>query len=152
MYKRQESDNLAIKGIFASRNADSRLAPERPIIISSGAEHHAVIEPIEWLVAERSAEAHWIPLDANGQPDLQWLETFLSQQAERVALISLMWANNETGSVTNIPKVTKLAATFNVPVHSDAVATLGHLPVDFCLLYTSPSPRDGLLSRMPSSA
>ena len=126
-----ESDNLAIKGIFASQNADSRLAPERPIIISSGAEHHAVIEPIEWLVAERSAEAHWVPLDANGQPDLQWLETFLSQQAERVALISLMWANNETGSVTNIPKVTELAAKFNVPVHSDAVATLGHLPVDF---------------------
>ena len=67
-----ESDNLAVKGIFASRNEGLPSAdgvPPRSIVISSGAEHHAVIEPIEWLVAERGAEAVWIPLDSSGQPD-----------------------------------------------------------------------------------
>lgn len=129
-----ESDNLAIKGIFASRNQGLESIdglPARSIVISSGAEHHAVIEPIEWLVAERGAHAEWIPLDLNGQPDLVWLENFLAVNAERVALISLMWANNETGAVTNIPEVTSLASRFDVPVHSDAVATLGHFEVDF---------------------
>jgi cysteine desulfurase len=129
-----ESDNLAIKGIFASRNQGIESIdglPARSIVISSGAEHHAVIEPIEWLVAERGAQAVWIPLDVNGQPDLAWLESFLAANAERVALISLMWANNETGAVTNIPAVTALAAKFDVPVHSDAVATLGHYPIEF---------------------
>jgi cysteine desulfurase len=129
-----ESDNLAIKGIFASRNQGMESfdgLPARSIVISSGAEHHAVIEPIEWLVAERGAQAEWIPLDVNGQPDLLWLETFLSANSERVALISLMWANNETGAVTNVAAVTALATRFDVPVHSDAVAALGHYPIDF---------------------
>lgn len=122
-----ESDNLAIKGIFAQRNTDA----SRPIVISSGAEHHAVIEPIEWLVHERGARAEWVPLDSSGQPDLVWLGEFLGEQGAEVALISLMWANNETGAVTDISAVTALAAEHGIPVHSDAVATLGHHQIDF---------------------
>lgn len=131
-----ESDNLAIKGIYAQRNADGK--PDatsgslaRPIVISSGAEHHAVIEPIEWLVHERGARAEWVPMGIDGSPDLEWLADFLVQHGSEVALISLMWANNETGALTNIPAVTALAAQYGIPVHSDAVATLGHHPIDF---------------------
>lgn len=123
-----ESDNLAIKGIFWQRhNADA----ERKVILSAYTEHHAVIDPIEWLEKEQGAEAVWIPVDERGVVDLAWLKNYLAENAPRVALITLMWANNETGVVTPISEVTALAAVHGIPVHSDAVAALGHIHVDF---------------------
>lgn len=123
-----ESDNLAIKGLFWQRhNADA----ERKVILSAYTEHHAVIDPIEWLEKEQGAEAVWIPVDERGVVDLAWLKNYLAENAPRVALITLMWANNETGVVTPISEVTALAAVHDIPVHSDAVAALGHIHVDF---------------------
>ncbi len=123
-----ESDNLAIKGIFWQRhNADA----ERKVILSAYTEHHAVIDPIEWLEKEQGAEAVWIPVDERGVVDLAWLKNYLAENAPRVALITLMWANNETGVVTPISEITALAAVHGIPVHSDAVAALGHIHVDF---------------------
>lgn len=123
-----ESDNLAIKGIFWQRhNADA----ERKVILSAYTEHHAVIDPIEWLEKEQGAEAVWIPVEERGVVDLAWLKNYLAENAPRVALITLMWANNETGVVTPISEVTALAAVHGIPVHSDAVAALGHIHVDF---------------------
>lgn len=123
-----ESDNLAIKGLYWQRyNADA----QRNLIVSAYTEHHAVIDPIEWLEKEQGAEAVWVPVDERGVVDLAWLEDFLAENAHRVALITLMWANNETGVITPIDKVTALAEVHGIPVHSDAVAALGHIPVDF---------------------
>jgi cysteine desulfurase len=70
-------------------------------------------------------------LDADGRFDLADLERFLVKRGDEVAFISLMWANNETGLVWPIAEVSKLAAKFGIPVHSDTVAALGHVPVDF---------------------
>ncbi|MEY4390497.1 MAG: hypothetical protein RLZZ400_240 [Actinomycetota bacterium] len=122
-----ESDNLAIKGIYWQRNLDA----QRPIVISAATEHHAVIDPVEWLDAQQGAEAVWVPVDERGVLDLDWLEKFVNENGTRVALISLMWANNETGVVTDIKRVTQIASTAGIPVHSDAVAALGHVPIDF---------------------
>jgi len=122
-----ESDNLAIKGLFWTRNKGA----SRPLIISAATEHHAVIDPIDWLESEQGAETVWVPVDERGVVDLPWLRDFLEQNHERVALISLMWANNETGVITDIPAVVELAKPFGIPVHSDAVAAFGHIPVDF---------------------
>jgi len=122
-----ESDNLAIKGLFWQRNKDA----SRPLVVSAATEHHAVIDPIDWLVAEQKAEAVWVPVDERGVVDLVWLGDFLAANHDRVALISLMWANNETGVITDVPGVVKLAKPFDIPVHSDAVAAFGHIPVDF---------------------
>ena len=124
-----ESDNLAIQGLYSNRNSAS--GASRPIVISAATEHHAVLEPIEWLVANRGAQAHWLRTDIDGRLDLTELEDFLAQNSEKVALISLMWVNNETGVIQDIPAICSLAKRFNVPVHSDAVAALGHIPVDF---------------------
>jgi cysteine desulfurase len=127
-----EADNLAIKGLFWARNnADAR----RRLIVSAASEHHAVLDALEWLEAhgpaEQRAQLHLLELDANGMFDLADLEKFLAERSDEIALISLMWANNETGVVWPIAEVSKLAAKFAVPVHSDAVAALGHVPVDF---------------------
>jgi cysteine desulfurase len=70
-------------------------------------------------------------MDQDGVLDLQDLERVLSERADQVALVSLMWANNEIGVVHPIEKITELAAKHKVPVHSDAIAALGHIPVNF---------------------
>lgn len=122
-----EADNLAIKGLFESRNQDAK----RPIVISVGTEHHAVLEPMEWLEGARGAEFVTIPVNKHGVLELGWLDGFLTENSDRVALISAMWANNETGVINDIPALAALGAKYGVPVHSDAVAAMGHTPVDF---------------------
>jgi cysteine desulfurase len=123
-----ESDNLAVKGLYWQRHAEDR---NRTLIISSGAEHAAVLDSVNWLVSEQGAEAYFVAMDKDGVLDLEDLERVLSQRADQVALISLMWANNEIGVVHPIKNITALAAKYGIPVHSDAIAALGHIPVNF---------------------
>lgn len=123
-----ESDNLAIKGLFWNRREDN---PARNIIVSAYTEHHAVIDPIEWLETHEGAEIAWMPVSEHGVPDTAWLANFLSEKGAEVALISLMWANNEVGVINDIEAVTALAAKHDISVHSDAIAAFGHVPIDF---------------------
>jgi cysteine desulfurase len=123
-----ESTNLAIKGIYWQRSAENS---KRNVIITAGTEHHGVIDPIEWLEAQQSAEVVLVPVNFDGEIDLDWLAEYLTADHERVALISLMWANNETGVITDINKVTELAKEYLIPVHTDAGAAFGHMPTSF---------------------
>lgn len=120
-----ESNNQAIKGIFWARNQDRK----RPIVVSSAIEHHALIDPIEWLVEHEGAELVLVKLLANGEIDLADLENIITQHGDDIALISLMWVNNEVGIITDIKKVTELARS--IPVHSDAVQAFGNLALSF---------------------
>ena len=123
-----ESDNLAIKGLYWNVNSkDSK----KNVIVSAAAEHHAVLDAINWLVDSQNAELYLIPSDDQGVLDLSALARCLEQNASRVALISVMWANNEIGVIHPISEITKLASGYQIPVHSDAIAALGHIPVDF---------------------
>jgi cysteine desulfurase len=123
-----ESDNLAIKGIYWHVNSKD---PSRNVIISAAAEHHAVLDAITWLALSQNAELYLIPSDDQGVLDIAALESYLEQNASRVALISVMWANNEIGVIHPISEITKIAKSYQIPVHSDAIAALGHIPVDF---------------------
>ena len=123
-----ESDNLAIKGLYWQRNSE---APKRPLIISSGTEHHASIDPMEWLQNHDGAEIVWLPVDNQGIIDFKFFEEFLADNHSKVALVNLMWANNETGVITDISKVVELARKYEIPVHSDAIAAFGHIPLSF---------------------
>lgn len=123
-----EANNLAIKGLFLQRNAEDS---NRTLVITAGTEHHAGIDPVEWLESAEGAEAVWVPVNTQGVIDLNWLTAFIATNGERVALISLMWVNNETGLITPISKITELASKHSIPVHSDAVAAFGHVPLNF---------------------
>jgi cysteine desulfurase len=123
-----ESDNLAVKGLYWARNGeDSR----RNVIVTAATEHHGVLDPIYWLADYQGAEVALVPVDARGVFDLKWLENFMNSDGDRVAFISLMWVNNETGVVADIAGITALAKGFGIPVHSDAVAAFGHIPTSF---------------------
>jgi cysteine desulfurase len=120
-----ESNNQAIKGIYWARNQDR----ERKVIISSPIEHHALIDPIEWLCEFEGAQLELVSVSASGEIDLGHLKELIAAHGDNVALISLMWVNNEIGVITDIPKVCELAG--DIPVHSDAVAAFGHLAISF---------------------
>jgi len=123
-----ESDNLAIKGLYWSAHQKD---PGRTLIITSAAEHHAVLDAIDWLVQEQGAEAYYLPHGPSGEIDPQDLAQLLTQRSNQVALISLMWANNEIGVINPIAEITSVAKQYSIPVHSDAIAALGHTPVSF---------------------
>ena len=124
-----ESDNLAIKGLYWQRVAESDGA--RRVIVTAETEHHAILDACQWLERHDEAELVFVPVDSRGVLDLAWLADFLDSRGAEVALISLMWANNETGVLTNVPEVAAMAAPHGIPVHSDAVAAFGHIPLDF---------------------
>lgn len=122
-----EAVNLAIKGIWWSRNATA----SRPVILAPGGEHHATIDTLEWLERHEGAEVGWLPLDDDGLLRLDDVEDALDRYGDRVALITLLWANNEVGSIQPVTGVAALAAARGVPVHVDAVAAYGYLDTDF---------------------
>ena len=123
-----ESDNLAVKGLYWQRHGQD---VNRTLIITSSAEHAAVLDAVNWLVAEQGAEAHFVSMNEEGVLDLAELADVLEQRSDQIALVSLMWANNEIGVVHPIQKITELAREHAIPVHSDAIAALGHIPVNF---------------------
>jgi cysteine desulfurase len=123
-----EADNLAVKGLYWARRAAD---PRRRRIVTSSIEHHAVLDPVEWLVQHEGAEAVWLPVDSAGRIDLEALARTLDDDPGSVALITVMWANNEVGTVQPVAEVVELAHRHGIPVHTDAVQVAGQLPVDF---------------------
>jgi cysteine desulfurase len=123
-----ESDNLAVKGLYWQRHAKDR---NRTLIVTSSAEHAAVLDAVNWLVAEQGAEAHFVSMNHDGVLDMDELSEVIKNRSDQIALVSLMWANNEIGVIHPIQEITEIAKTYSIPVHSDAIAALGHIPVNF---------------------
>ncbi|GAA1922788.1 cysteine desulfurase family protein [Nocardioides hwasunensis] len=123
-----ESDNLALKGIFWARRAED---PRRTRILSTSIEHHAVLDPLHWLAETDGAEVELLPVDSEGRLRISVLHESIARDPGSVALISVMWANNEVGSLQPIDEVVALAAEHRIPVHTDAVQAVGQVPVDF---------------------
>ncbi|MFZ4371621.1 MAG: cysteine desulfurase family protein [Mycobacterium sp.] len=123
-----DSDNLAIKGIYwARRDAD----PVRRRVVTTAVEHHAVLDAVEWLVEHEGAEVTYLPTGTDGSVTPGALRDALGQYGPQVALVSIMWANNEVGTIMPIPELAAVAAEFDVPMHSDAIQAVGQLPVGF---------------------
>jgi cysteine desulfurase len=123
-----ESDNLAVKGIYwARRAADDR----RRRVIASAVEHHAVLDAVDWLVAHEDAEVTWLPVDATGRVEPAALRAAIEQDPCSVALVTVMWANNEVGTIQPVRALAAIAHEYDLPMHSDAVQAVGAIPVDF---------------------
>ena len=122
-----EADNLAIKGLFWAR---SSAEPRRRRVLISAVEHHAVLDPARWL-ERQGAEIVLLPVDRAGVLDLAALAEEIEQHADEIAAISVMWANNEIGTIEPISAVVAAAAPHGIPVHADAVQAVPHLDVDF---------------------
>jgi cysteine desulfurase len=122
-----ESDNLAVKGLYwARRQADSR----RRRIVVSPAEHHAVLDSVEWLAKHDGADVTWLRVEPTGRVTPKAMAEALGDGTD-VAVASAMWANNEIGTVSDIPALAEVAHAVGVPLHTDAVQAVGQVPVDF---------------------
>ncbi len=123
-----EADNLAVKGTYAARLRSvgaSRL-------VASGIEHHAVLDPVQHLVRRQGAGVTWLEPDRCGHVSVDDVrEVLASHGADEVALVSVMWANNEVGTVQPVAELAALAREAGVPFHTDAVQAVGQLAVDF---------------------
>ena len=123
-----EADNLALKGLFWSRHDED---PTRVRILASAIEHHAVLDALDWLAEEEHAQIELLPVDRRGRLDLDAYREAVEREPGSVALVSVMWANNEVGTLQPIEDIVALAATHGIPVHTDAVQAVGAVPVDF---------------------
>lgn len=123
-----EADNLAVKGIFWSRRAED---PARRRVLAGAVEHHAVLDAVEWLAAHEGAEVTWLPVDAQGRVLPETLRAALAEYGAETALVTVMWANNEVGTASPMHALAQVAAEYGVPMHTDAIQAVGHLPVEF---------------------
>ena len=123
-----ESDNLAVKGLYWARRAAD---PRRTRVLVSEIEHHAVLESVEWLAEHEGAEVIRLPVDRQGRVQPATLRAALAEAPDRAAVVSVMWANNEVGTVNPIRELVEVAHEHGVPLHTDAVQAVGILPVDF---------------------
>jgi cysteine desulfurase len=119
-----ESDNLAVKGLFWARRAAD---PRRTRVLASAVEHHAVLDAVEWLERHEGAQVTWLPVDGLGRVHPAALREALSDD---VALVTVMWANNEVGTIQPVVELAEVAHEHGVPFHTDAVQAVGALEVD----------------------
>ena len=115
-----EAVNLAVKGLWWSREAGANA-----IVLPDG-EHHATIDAVHWLAGE-GAQVRAVPLDAHGRIGLEPFAAALPGAALATALV----ANNEVGTVNDAAGLSEAATGAGVPLHLDAVAAFGHVPVAF---------------------
>jgi cysteine desulfurase len=123
-----EADNLAVKGLFWARRASDG---QRRRVLTTAIEHHAVLDSVHWLEAAEDAEAAWLPVDDAGAVAPGTLEDALAASPDSAAVVSIMWANNEVGTVQPVAKLAAVAHGFGVPFHTDAVQAAAQIPVDF---------------------
>ena len=123
-----EADNLALKGMHWSRQAAD---PRRTRILTTSVEHHAVLDPLDWLAETGAAEVEQLPVDSTGRLDLDALTSAIERDPASVSLVSVMWANNEVGTLQPIDEIVAIGAEHGIPVHTDAIQAVGAVPVDF---------------------
>lgn len=115
-----ESDNWAIKGTaFANRDKGKH-------IITSAIEHHAVLYTCQWL-EKQGFEVTYLPVDEFGMVNPKDVEAAIRHDT---VLITIMFANNEIGTIQPIAEIGKIAREHNVLFHTDAVQAAGHVPID----------------------
>jgi cysteine desulfurase len=115
-----ESDNFALKGAALARQEKG------DHIITTAIEHHAVLETCHYL-EKQGFRVTYLPVDRFGIVDP---ETVKKAITDKTILISVMHANNEIGSIQPIAEIGRIAGEREVPFHTDAVQTFGHLPID----------------------
>ncbi|WP_030380172.1 MULTISPECIES: cysteine desulfurase family protein [unclassified Streptomyces] len=123
-----EADNLAVKGLYWSRRAAD---PRRTRVLASPVEHHAVLDAVHWLGEHEGATVEYLPVDAYGRVHPEALREALARDPQDVALATVMWANNEIGTLFPVAELAEVAREFDVPLHADAVQAFGQVPVDF---------------------
>lgn len=134
-----EADNIAVQGLAFGSKAHRGAT----VIASSDIEHPAVMEAVDWLTSGPMGFGFrrlLLPVDATSRVlAQQWIGAHGSTTAQPadIALLTCMWANNETGALQPVHELAQFAREHGIPFHTDAVQAVGHIPVDFHALGAS---------------
>jgi len=123
-----EANNLAVKGLFWAAQAKDK---NKKRVLVSAVEHHAVLDPVMWLGEHEGAVIEILPVDNLGRVLPETLRKAFEKNPDDVALVTVMWANNEVGTVQPIAELVKIAHEYKTVFHSDAVQAVGCLEVHF---------------------
>ncbi len=115
-----ESDNAAILSALAAKDG-------RDEIVTTSVEHPAILALVEHLAESRGIKTHLIGVNAHGRLDI---EAYLRALGPRTAIASVMWANNETGTIFPVALLAKMAHEAGALFHTDAVQAVGKIPID----------------------
>ncbi len=126
-----EANNLALKGIYWKRKREDK---KRRVVIISAFEHHAVLDPANWLAEEEGAELIVVPVTSDGYINMEFLKSAIENRKDEIALVSIIHANNEVGTIQPIGEIVKLAKKYKIPVHTDAIQSFGKIPLSFAEL------------------
>src|SRR5258708_10601566 len=141
-----EADNLAVKGLYWARQhgfgksgvgpagvgqsgARQASAAARRRVLATAIEHHAVLDSVQWLGEHEGAEVEWLPVDSAGLVSAETLRAVIERDPDSVALVSVMWVNNEVGAGQPVAELAAVASEYGIPFHSDAVQAAGQLAV-----------------------
>ena len=119
-----EANNIALKGLWWNGKAHGK-----SIVVISAIEHHAILDPAQWLESHEDAEVILVPVNVHGVIDLEFLKDLIAQRGDQIAVISIMHSNNETGVLQPIQEVIAMAG--NIPVHTDAVQSFKKVPISY---------------------
>jgi cysteine desulfurase len=122
-----EANNIALKGLYWQGRSQGK-----NVVVISAIEHHAILDPAQWLKDHEGAELITVDVTADGVIDLVSLKNVIDQRASEIAVISVMHANNETGTLQPISDVVAMAG--QIPVHTDAVQSFKKIPLSFSQL------------------
>jgi len=122
-----EANNTALKGLFWAGRKNGR-----NVVVISAIEHHAILDPAQWLKTHEGAEVIQIPVGNSGVIELEFLKDLISKRGDEIAVISVMHSNNETGTIQPIAEVVKTAGA--IAVHCDAVQSFTKTPISFSQL------------------
>ena len=123
-----EANNIAVKGIAWDQR---KKEPNRTRIVAGSTEHHAILDPVQWLVDSEGFSVTWVKSDSFGQITPDALRDALGPDSSDVALISIMLANNEVGTINDIQALTAVAREHGIRFHTDAVQAPAWLEVNF---------------------
>ena len=98
-------------------------------MLATAIEHHAVLDSVQWLGDHEGAQVEWLPVDSSGLLSPDTLRAAIERDPDSVALVSVMWANNEVGTIQPVAELAAIAAGHGIPFHSDAVQAAGQIPV-----------------------
>lgn len=123
-----EANNLAVKGMYWSARAKSAT---KSAICASLIEHHAILDPLEWLEREDGATLHLAEVDSNGVTKHEQVAQILSEHGDRISLLTIMHSNNEVGALQPVAECAAIAREYQIPIHTDAVQSFGKVLLDF---------------------
>jgi cysteine desulfurase len=122
-----EANNIALKGLFWNGKKQGK-----NVVVISAIEHHAILDPAQWLKTHEGAEVIEVPVTSDGVVDLQFLRALVSDRGSKIAVISIMHSNNETGVLQPLEEIVTIAG--DIPVHTDAVQSFMKVPLNFANL------------------